>query len=327
MRIIGRRRWDVVSLAAFACCFAPTVGSAQSPLWSAWESFIESTLGPIKGTIIVPTGAGHVPLVVIIAGSGPTDRDGNGPMARPNNLRQLAEALADRGIASLRYDKRGIAGSAGAAMTELDLRFEMYADDAAGWVKKYRADPRFGAIVIIGHSEGSLLGMLATQRAAADGFVSVAGTARRADRVLHDQLAAQLPPPLLAQADSVLDALVAGKTVDNSPPMLAALFRPSVQPYIISWFKYAGSVEIARLRVPTLIVQGTSDIQVAPAEADSLKLAMPSAQLLVFAGMNHVMKSTPPGRAEQMFAYSDPTVPLSAGLADSVAAFVKRARK
>jgi hypothetical protein len=276
---------------------------------------------------VVPNGVAKAPLAIIIAGSGPTDRDGNGPMVRPNNLKQLAEALADRGVASLRYDKRGIAGSVGAATSEAELRFDMYADDAAGWVKKYRADPRFGAIVIIGHSEGSLLGMLAAQRAPADGFVSVAGTARRADRVLHDQLAAQLPPPLLAQADSVLDALVAGKTVDNSPPMLAALFRLSVQPYIISWFKYAGSVEIARLRVPTLIVQGTTDIQVAPAEADSLKLALPSAQLLVIAGMNHVMKSTPPGRADQMFAYSDPAVPLTVGLADSVAAFVKRVRK
>ena len=304
---------------------SPAVG--QLPAWTSELASLDSKPASIAGTLVIPNGVAKAPLAIIIAGSGPTDRDGNGPMLRSNNLKQLAEALAERGVASLRYDKRGIAGSVGAATSEAELRFDMYADDAAGWVKKYRADPRFGAIVIIGHSEGSLLGMLATQRAPADGFVSVAGTGRRANRVLHDQLAAQLPPPLLAQADSVLDALVAGKTVDNSPPTLAALFRLSVQPYIISWFKYAGSVEIARLRVPTLIVQGTSDIQVAPAEADSLKLALPSALLLVIAGMNHVMKSTPAGRAEQMFAYSDPTVPLTAGLADSVAVFVKRVRK
>jgi len=299
---------------------------AQSPSWTAQDIRLESTPGPIAGTLIVPSGATRVPLVVIIAGSGPTDRDGNAPMIRPNNLRQLAEALADRGVASLRYDKRGIAGSGSAATSEAELRFDTYADDAAAWVRKFRADPRFGPIVILGHSEGSLLGMLATQRAPADGFVSVAGTARRADRVLHDQLAAQLPAPLLAQADSTLASLAAGKTVDNSPPMLAMLFRPSVQPYMISWLRYSGSLEIARLRVPTLIVQGTNDIQVAPAEADSLKLALPVAQLLVFAGMNHVMKSTPPGRAEQMASYSDPAIPIAAGLADSVAAFAKRIR-
>jgi hypothetical protein len=300
---------------------------AQSSTWTSELASLDTKPAALVGTLVIPHGTATVPLAIIIAGSGPTDRDGNGQNLRPNNLKQLAEALAERDVASLRYDKRGIAGSVGAGTSEAELRFDMYADDAAAWVKKYRADPRFGPIVVIGHSEGSLLGMLAVQRAPADGFVSVAGTARRADRVLHDQLAVQLSPPLLAQADSVLASLAAGKTVDNSPPMLAMLFRPSVQPYMISWFKYSGSVEIARLRVPTLIVQGTSDIQVAPAEADSLKLALPAAQLLVFTGMNHVMKSTPPGRAEQMAAYTDPTMPLMAGLADSVGAFVRRIRK
>lgn len=313
----------------FALTLAVAVAPAwgQSPSWAAELASLDAKPAPLVGTLLVPGRSAKLALAILIAGSGPTDRDGNGPMARPNNLRQLAEALADRGIASLRYDKRGIAGSAGAATTESDLRFEMYADDAAAWVTKYRADARFGSIVIIGHSEGSLLGMLAVQRAQADAFVSIAGTARRADKVLHEQLAAQVPPSMLAQADSALASLVAGRTVDNSPPALAALFRPSVQPYIISWFRYSGSEEIGRLRVPTLIVQGTNDIQVAAAEADSLKLALPSAQLLVIAGMNHVMKSTPPGRAEQMASYTDPSIALAAGLADSVAAFVKRVRQ
>ena len=202
----------------------------------------------------------------------------------------------------------------------------MYADDAVAWVRQYRGDARFGPIVVLGHSEGSLLGMLATQRAPADAFVSIAGFARRADRVLHDQLAAQLPPPLLAQADSVMASLVAGKTVDNSPPMLAMLFRASVQPYLISWFKYSGSEEVARLRVPVLLVQGTTDIQVAPSEADSLKRALPSAKLLVIEGMNHVCKSAPPGPG-QMTTYTDPKIPLAAGLVDSVAAFVRGVRR
>ena len=319
-----QKRVLMVTLAAVT---ALSQGVAQSASWITELASLDTKPGPLAGTLLIPHGSATVPLAIIIAGSGPTDRDGNGPTIRPNNLKQLAEALAERGVASLRYDKRAIAGSAGAATSEADLRFDMYADDAAGWVRKYRADSRFGPIVILGHSEGSLLGMLATQRAPADGFVSVAGTARRADQVLHDQLAAQLPATMLAQADSTLASLAAGKTVDNSPLMLAMLFRPSLQPYMISWLRYSGSLEIARLRVPTLIVQGTNDIQVAPAEADLLKLALPAAQLLVIAGMNHVMKSTPPGRAEQMAAYTDPSVPLAAGLADSVAAFVKRIPK
>lgn len=325
--LMADRRWARVSAAVFMVCMARAAGAAQTPAWAAQDALLESTPGPIAGTLIIPSRAIRVPLVVIIAGSGPTDRDGNGPMARPDNLRQLAEGLAARGIASLRYDKRGIAGSRAAATTEAELRFDMYADDAAAWVKKYRGDPRFGVIVIIGHSEGSLLGILATQRAPADGFVSIAGPARRADKVVHDQLAAQLPPPLLAQADSVLMSLVAGKTVENSPPMLAALFRPSVQPYIISWFKYSGSEEIAKLRVPALIVQGTSDIQVAPAEADSLAHALLTARLLVIPGMNHVMKNTPAGRADQTASYTDPGIPLMPVLVDSVASFVRSVKK
>ncbi len=313
---------------AVACSFVgillPAMALGQSPTWTTQDAVLEVIPAPILGTLLVPTNTvRRVPLVVIIAGSGPTDRDGSSPMARPDNLRQLAESLAARGIASVRYDKRGIAGSRAAGTSEAELRFDTYADDAAGWVKKYRSDPRFGAIVIVGHSEGSLLGMLASQRSPVDAFVSVAGTARHADKVLHDQLAAQLPPALLATADSVLAALVAGRTVDNSPPMLAAIFRPSVQAYIISWFKYSGSQEIAKLRVPVLIAQGTHDIQVAPAEADSLARALPTARLAMIEGMNHVMKRTPAPRAEQMASYITPDMPVMSELVEAIVGFIK----
>ena len=296
--------------------------------WSEQAVQLPGNKAPINGSLIVPSSQGTHPLVVIIAGSGPTDRNGNSPAlgGGPNNLRQIAEALGERGIASVRYDKRGVAGSVGAATQESELRFDMYADDAAGWVKQYRGDARFGPIIVLGHSEGSLLGMLATQRAPADAFVSIAGVARRADQVLHDQLAAQLPPALLAQADSVSASLVAGKTVD-APAQLAMLFRPSVQPYIISWFKYSGADEIAKLKVPTLLVQGTNDIQVAATEVDSLAKRLPSAKVLLIPGMNHVCKITAPERAQQMQSYTDPTVPLAPGLVDAIAQFALTLKK
>jgi len=297
---------------------------AQAPAWTEQPAQLTTPTGVVVGSLITPNGTARVPLVVMIAGSGPTDRNGNSVGAvKPNNLRQIAEALGERGIATLRYDKRGIAESRAAGPSEETLRFDMYADDAAAWTKQYRGDARFGPIVILGHSEGSLLGMLATLRAPADGFVSIAGVARRADKVLHDQLAASIPAPVLVQADSVMASLVAGKTVEDSPPMLASLFHATVQPYLISWFKYTGTDEIAKLRVPVLLIQGTSDIQVAPSEADALAKALPAAKLLVIQGMNHVCKITPAGRTEQMFSYTDSSVPLAPGLVDSIATFVK----
>ncbi len=183
--------------------------------------------GTIFGTLEVPAGRGPFPLVVIIAGSGPTDRNGNSPMlpGKNNSLELLAEGLRDRGIASVRYDKRGIAESAKAIVSEADLRFDMYADDAAAWVK-LRNDPRFSTITIVGHSEGSLLGMLAAQRSPTDAYVSIDGAGRPADQVLREQLAKQLPAPLMTEANSALDTLLAGHTIASPPQALAALFRP-----------------------------------------------------------------------------------------------------
>jgi len=286
---------------------------------------LDTPTGKIAGTLLVPAGTTPVPLVVIIAGSGPTDRDGNSPLlpGANNSLRLLAEGLADRGIASLRYDKRGMGGSAKAMVSEAALRFDMYADDAAGWITLLRKNPRFSTITVVGHSEGSLLGMLAVQRANADGYVSVAGAGRAADKVLREQFGKQLPPDLLAFSNKALDALLAGHTVDSVPPPLAAVFRPSVQPYLISWLKVDPQIEIARLATPVLIVQGTLDGQVPPSDAQLLAHAQPKAQLLMIEGMNHVFKRVAPDPATQQKSYSDPSIPVAPELIDGIATFVK----
>jgi len=286
---------------------------------------LDTPTGKIAGTLLVPAATGPMPLVVIIAGSGPTDRNGNSPLlpGANNSLKLLAEGLAARGIASVRYDKRGIAASAQAIVSETNLRFDTYADDAAACIRLLRPDARFSTITVVGHSEGSLLGMLATQRAGADGYVSIAGAGRAADKILREQLTGKLPPDLLSFANKALDAMLAGHTVDSVPPALAALFRPSVQPYMISWLRVDPQVEIKRLGVPALIVQGTLDIQVPVSDAQLLTQAEPKSKLLVIDGMNHVLKRVAPDQASQQASYSDPNLPVAPELIDGIAAFVK----
>lgn len=281
----------------------------------------------LEGSLLCPASAGPWPVVLLIAGSGPTDRNGNSVLTQNNSLRLLAEALAARGIASLRYDKRGIGSSRMAMRSEADLRFDMIADDAAAWVRLLIPDARFTTTTVVGHSEGSLLGILATQRARADAFVSIAGIGRSADRVLHEQLTAGAPAPLVAEADRIMAQLRAGKTADTIPPALVSLFRPSVQPYMISWFKYDPAVEIHNLRVPVLIVQGTTDIQVKVEDARLLGAAYKDATVTVIDGMNHVLKTVPADQSAQMRSYSDPSLPVNTQLVAAIATFVGSVRR
>jgi fermentation-respiration switch protein FrsA (DUF1100 family) len=289
------------------------------------EDTLKTTTGDVFGTLELPAARTPVPVALIIAGSGPTDRNGNSPAlpGKNNSLSMLADGLAANGIASLRYDKRGIAASRAAMGSESDLRFDHFVDDAAAWTQRLRADKRFSTITIIGHSEGSLIGMIAAKNAAADGFISLEGAGRKAQDILVEQLKPQLPAELMSQTERILTALTAGTMPDSVPPVLAALFRPSVQPYLISWFKYDPAVEIGKLDVPVLIVQGTTDIQTSMTDANALAAANKSARLLTIEGMNHIFKEVSGDRMAQLPKYSDPSLPIVPKLVDEVVAFIK----
>ena len=285
--------------------------------------------GVLHGTLLLPpAAAGAVPVVLMHAGSGPTDRDGNSPLlpGANNSLKQLAEALATLGVASLRFDKRGIAASRAAGAREEDLRFDTLIDDAVGWIQMLRSDPRFSTITVVGHSEGSLIGMVAARRGAADAFVSIAGSGRLAQEIIREQLGQQLSPTMMAGAARGLDALAAGKFADSTPPGLESLFRRSVQPYLMSWFRYDPTKEIAVLTVPVLIVQGTTDLQVSVADARLLAAAAPNAKLLLVDGMNHVLKLASGDRSAQMRSYGDPSLPVAPLLVAAIADLIRGLR-
>jgi len=291
----------------------------------------------LAGTFLLPPASPPWPVVVIIAGSGPTDRDGNSAAlpGKNNSHKQLAEALAAEGIASLRYDKRAIAASRDPAIREVDLRFDDYVADASGLVSQLKNDKRFSSVTVAGHSEGSLVGMMAAARAGASAFVSLEGAGRKASVILKEQLRVQIGaiPALWDPCVSVIDALESGKTVDPLPEAIAkvpglalALFRPSVQPYLVSWFKYDPAAEIAKLAVPILIVQGTTDVQVPAADATLLAQAAPKATVRMVTGMNHILKKVEGTVMQQAPSYSDPSLPIAPEVPKAVAALVRSLR-
>lgn len=281
--------------------------------------------GVLHGTLSLPDGQGKVPVVLLHAGSGPTDRNGNSAMlpGQNNALRMLAEALARNGIATLRYDKRGIGASASAGRREADLRLDDYIDDATAWLRQLRADPRFTNVLMAGHSEGALIAMVACQKAQLDGCVLIAGAGNALDDILRVQLKPRLPPELYAQNERILLALKRGEQVSDVPPALLALYRPSVQPYLISSLKVDPRAVVGALRMPLLILQGATDLQVAVADAQALSAAAPAARLVIVPGMNHVLKMVSGDLAQQMPSYGDPALPLAPALVDAVTAFVQ----
>lgn len=295
--------------------------------------------GNLYGTLLVPKTEKKVPVVLIIAGSGPTDRDGNSRMLKgPNNsLKLLAEGLASSGIAALRYDKRGI-GESGREMMlaaqkigkmprEEDLLFDTYIDDAVLWAEKLRRDKRFSTVSIAGHSEGSLIGMVAARKSNTDAFISIAGAGRPTGEILLEQLREQLPPDVMKSAEDIVSQLISGKTVASVPPVLEVVFRPSVQPYMISWLRLDPAKEIAKLTVPVLILQGTTDMQITTRDAELLARANPLAKMSLINGMNHVLKAVPADPVKQGASYSDPTLPVIPELISEISRFVEFVEK
>lgn len=283
-------------------------------LAEAAESTIALTTptGKLSGTLTLPASAPPYPAVLIIPGSGAVDRDGNsGEALRSDAYKLLAAALAKAGIASLRYDKRGVGASMFTASVK-NATFETMIDDAAGWVKVLAADKRVSGVTVAGHSEGALIGTIVAQRMPVRALVLLEGAGRPAPAVLREQLEARLPEELYVQADAIISQLQAGHTVLNPPQELAALLRPGVQPYLISWFKYDPAAELAKVRAPVTIVQGTADIQVTMTDAQALAHADPSAKLVVVDGMNHMLKYFPDHSSMQsaMKGYLDPSLPV-----------------
>ncbi|HEV2082452.1 MAG TPA: alpha/beta fold hydrolase [Brevundimonas sp.] len=284
---------------------------------------VASEVAPLHGTLLTPGETRAA--AVIIAGSGPTDRDGNSPIGvSAGTYRLLAEGLAQRGVATLRYDKRGVGMSMFALGSEEDLRFDDMVDDALAFAALARERTGRDCVWLIGHSEGALVALAAVDRGGEGicGLVLLSGAGRKARAVLEEQLGPQLPEPLRTQAFKALATLEAGELAPDAPPQLAALFRPSLQPYLISWLRLDPAALAAAYRGPIFIGQGSTDFQTTVTDAEALKAAQPAATLRVWEGVNHLLKVAPAERAANVATYSNPDLPLAGGVVEDVAAFI-----
>ena len=284
--------------------------------------------GPLAGTYL---DAGRkAPVILIIPGSGPTDRDGNNPLGgTASPYRLLAEALADKGISTVRIDKRGLGGSKAAVADGNKVTIEDYAVDIHNWAAAIRQKTGAKCIWLLGHSEGSLVALAAAQQPKdICGVISVSGAGRKLSDVIREQLRSNpANAPVLDSAMTALTSLEHGQHVDvtDMHPALKRLFAPQVQDFLIDMFRQDPAKLAASLKVPLLIVQGERDLQVSAADAHDLAAAQPKAKLVLIPAMNHVLKDVASDdRAGNLATYADPSLPVDAAAVDAIVAFVKR---
>lgn len=283
----------------------------------------EISINPlIKGSLYFPLKQNQkTNLVILIAGSGPTDRDGNQKGLINNASKYLSEELVKNDIAVFSYDKRIIAQMQSGTVNEATLSFDDFVNDAKDVFTYFKNQKKYNHIIIAGHSEGSLIGMLAANNNA-DAFISLEGAGRTIDAILVEQIEKQAPF-LKEEVQKNLEILKSGKTFELKNQMLASLFRASVQPYMISWIKYNPKDEIKKLKIPTLLINGTKDLQVSIIDAELLKKAKPDSELVIIDNMNHIFKEINGDDAENMKSYTNPDLPVSTKLTSTITVFIK----
>jgi uncharacterized protein len=303
------RRLIVLALAGF--CGTMTNASAE-------ETKIR--VGNLDAVLTVPADVDRPPVALLIAGSGSTDHDGNGPLAKPATLKKLSEQLAARKIATLRYDKRGAGGWKPEFGKPEDFRFKDFVDDAASLVNYLRSSAKFSRVAVIGHSEGGLVAILAARKVPVDRLVLLVTAARKQGDLVKAQLQRkQIPPDILDPILKAIDGIMAGQIVD--PPPRGLSIAPEMQPSVASAFVEDPIDPLKSIDQPTLIVGGGHDLQVARLDFVALSTASPLAKTLWLPEMNHVLVDVG-DEDDNMAAYNQPERALDTALIDTVAAFI-----
>ena len=305
------RAWTVIgALAVLGLCGVTASAHAE-------EAKIR--VGAIDAVLTIPPDVERPPVALLIAGSGSTDHDGNGPQVKPATLKKLSEQLVARKIATLRYDKRGAGGWKPEFGRPEDFRFKDFVEDAVALVNYLRGSGKFSQVSVAGHSEGGLVAILTARRVPIDRLVLLVTAARRQGDLVKAQLEKKLSPDRLQPIVQAIDAIMAGQIVDPPPQGLA--IAPSMQPGIASAFTEDPIDPLKLIERPTLIVGGGHDLQVARLDFIALSAASPLAKTLWFPDMNHVLVDVT-GEDDNLATYNQPERALDAVMVDSVANFI-----
>jgi pimeloyl-ACP methyl ester carboxylesterase len=303
---------------------APTVVYPPPPA-GITEELLEVTRGAVvlRGTLWRPaTAAGPVPVMVLIAGSGPTDREGNNILGdNANTYRMLAEALARRGVATVRFDKRNV-GASGHDPNLAAFTLEDGVADAQAFVERVRGDARFSSVTIAGHSEGGLYALRLAERVPVNAVVLIASVGRPFGAILREQYARHASPATMTELDRVFAEIRAGHAPTSTDPRIQAELHPDINAaYMRSEIDLDPAAILHGLHMPATVIQGEADSQVMVADARALAAARPDAHLVLLARMNHVLKevSSP---EDNRASYLDATRPLAPGVIEAVIAGV-----
>lgn len=301
--------------------FTFTLNKSEKVVYENREMIsVENDGVKLTGELIVPEIEGEMPVVLIIAGSGPTDMDGNSMAGvSANSYLYLAEELEKQGIASLRYNKRIL----GNAISEEDLSVDDFIADAKYLTEMLQDDTRFSSVYLIGHSQGALIAEVVASDLDVDGLVLLAGAGRPIDEVMMDQLVGQVDAATLLVIENIFTEMKAGNVVKDIAPQLQSLVRESVQPFLMSWMAYDPIQILDKIDEPILAIFGSEDIQIGNKEVEVFEASSKISDIVVLDGMNHVLKKTGSDRNENIATYSNPDLPIHESLIDVLVDFIQ----
>ncbi|WP_431134990.1 alpha/beta hydrolase [Psychroserpens mesophilus] len=294
-----------------------TVAFAQNINFTAQDLSINEH---IDGTLLAPVDVSNPVMAIIIADSGPTDRNGNQNFQNNNALKKLAESLSNQGVATFRYDKR-IVKQIRKGKVNPNITFDDFITDANAVINYFKSQNNYSKIVVIGHGQGSLVGMVASKNNV-DQFISLAGSAKSIDNVIIDQIT-QMDPALEKSTKRAFESLKEGKLTKDYPQALGSIFSTDVQPFMMSWMQYNPQELIQNLDIPILIVNGSKDLQVPVSEAELLKNESSEATLKIIENMNHVLFIIEGKELENSKSYNESFRLISSELIAELISFIK----